>query len=97
MIACCASRPCAFGPRLGHIRLRNDAIRRELVRNALSGEHPETSCLKAFLPETLGEGLLQERPEPSSQGGSRIQAWVHLRRDSRTRIGRVLLRNAANR
>ena len=54
MIACCASRPWAFGPRLGHIRLRNDVIRRELVRNVLSGERSETSCLKAFLPETLG-------------------------------------------
>ena len=41
MIACCASRPWALGPRLGHIRLRNDVNRRELVRNVLSGERPE--------------------------------------------------------
>ncbi len=44
--------------------------RRELVRNVLSGERPETSCLKVFPAETLADGLLQEHPEPSSQGGS---------------------------
>jgi len=70
MIACCASSLWAFGPRLGRIRLRNDVIRRELARNVLSGERPETLCLKAFLAETLGDGLLQQYPEPSSQGGS---------------------------
>ena len=70
MIACCVSRPWGFGPRLGHIRLRSDVIRCELVRNVFSWECPVTLCLWAFLPETLRERLLQQYVEPSSQGGS---------------------------
>ena len=32
MIACCASRPWVFGPRLGHIRVRKDEMQCELMR-----------------------------------------------------------------
>ena len=32
MIACCASRPWVFGPRLGHIRVRKDEMQCEMMR-----------------------------------------------------------------
>ena len=42
-----------LGPRLGHIRVRNDEIRCELVGYVLSEEHPRTQCQHGFPPETL--------------------------------------------
>ena len=68
-----ASRP-DLGPRLGRIRVRNATKRREMLRNALGEECPETRCLTVFLPESLGQQPIAELTEPSSQGGSHIKA-----------------------
>ena len=70
MIACFAARPWMFGPRLGHIRVRNDEIRCELVRYVLSDEHLRTQCQQGFSPEWLHLWAAAETSEPSSQGGS---------------------------
>ncbi len=70
IIACCAARPWLFGPRLGHIRVRNDEIRCRLVRYLLSEEHPRTQCQQGVPPETLHLQAAVETCEPPSQGGS---------------------------
>ncbi len=62
--------PWMLGPRLGRVRLRNDAIRCEPLRNVLGAESPETPYLRTFPLETSLIGLLRLHPEPSSQGGS---------------------------
>ena len=70
MVACCAARPWMFGPRLGHIRVRNDEIQCKLVRYAPSEEHPRSQCQQGFPPESLHLQAAAETSELSSQGGS---------------------------
>ena len=65
-----AARPWMLGPRLGHIRVRNDEIRCELVRYVLSDEHLRTQCQQGVPPESLHLWAAAETSEPSSQGGS---------------------------
>jgi hypothetical protein len=80
-----------FGPRLGHIRLRNVAIRCEVVRNVPSWECPETSCLWAFLPNPLPEGLFREHPAPPSQGGGAGSHPVGATKEDLLRLREVFL------
>ena len=59
-----------LGPRLGHIRPRNNANRRGLVRDAMTDGSLGTRCLEGLRPGTPQFRARAKIREPSSQGGS---------------------------